>query len=357
MTARSARECRAVTVATAAGVVTVAGPHEPAPPDARGGHVMDDTRRRDLLLATVAASLLPTAPWSADPAVAQPAGGGDASDGGLPRPGEAWAASWAASVQGPYPVGNPSAQPDQRFAFPVPAEGADDQTLRLVLRPTLWGRQARLRFSNAFGTRPLNLDGAFVGLHLGGGALVPGTNRPLRFGGGREGVTVPPGGTVWSDPVDLPFAADPASPLLAGRKLAVSFHVVGRSGPMTWHAKALQTSYVTAPGAGSKGGGEGEAGVPFSTTSWYFLDALEMAGPPDGRAVVAFGDSITDGTNSTLNGDDRWPDGLGRRLQALHGKHVAVVNAGIGGNRVVGPAESSPSHPFSGGPSALARLE
>ena len=79
---------------------------------------MDDTRRRDLLLATVAASLLPTASWAADPAVAQPAAGGDASDGGGLRPGEAWAASWAASVQGPYPVGNPSAQPDQRFAFP-----------------------------------------------------------------------------------------------------------------------------------------------------------------------------------------------------------------------------------------------
>lgn len=110
----------------------------------------------------------------------------------------------------------------------------------------------------------MTLDGAFVGLQLGGAALVPGTNRPLRFGGGREGVTVPPGGTAWSDPVELPFAADPASPLLAGRKLAVSFHVVGRSGPVTWHAKALQTSYVTAPGAGARGRDEGEAAFPYT---------------------------------------------------------------------------------------------
>src|SRR5215218_7787913 len=107
--------------------------------------------------------------------------------------GQAWATSWAASVQGPYPVGNPSAQPDQRFAFPSAQTGASDQTLRLVVRPSLWGRQARFRFSNAFGTRPLSLDGAFVGLQLGGAAVAPGTNRPVRFGG-TEAVTIPPGG-------------------------------------------------------------------------------------------------------------------------------------------------------------------
>jgi hypothetical protein len=48
----------------------------------------------------------------------------------------------------------------------------------LVVRPSLWGRQARLRFSNAFGTKPLSLDGVFVGLQMGGAAVVPGTNRP-----------------------------------------------------------------------------------------------------------------------------------------------------------------------------------
>jgi lysophospholipase L1-like esterase len=129
---------------------------------------------------------------------------------------------------------------------------------------------------------------------------------------------------------------------------------------MTWHAKALQTSYVTAPGAGSRAaqeGAEGEAGFPFSTTSWFFLDALEMKAPAQAYAIVALGDSITDGTNSTLNGDDRWPDVLGRRLRAAYGHRVAVVNAGIGGNQVRGPQEYTPSKPTSGGPSALARLE
>src|SRR5215212_9099810 len=90
-------------------------PGRRVPPGVRGGHVVDDTTRRNLLLAAVAAPLLPTMPWAAGPALAQPAGGDVATDGGPPRPGEAWATSWAASVQGPYPVGNPSAQPDQRF--------------------------------------------------------------------------------------------------------------------------------------------------------------------------------------------------------------------------------------------------
>jgi len=269
---------------------------------------------------------------------------------------EGWVTSWAASVQGPYPVGNPSAQPDQTSLFPDAAEGARDQTMRLVLRPSIWGRRTRLRFSNAFGTRPLALDGVHAGLHHGGGTLVPGTNWPVLFGGNAS-VTVPPGGQAWSDAVDLSFASDPDSPLLMGRKLAVSFHVAGASGPMTWHAKALQTSFATAPGAGARGAEEGEEAFPFPTASWFFLDAVDMTAPAGTPLIVGFGDSITDGTASTMNGDDRWPDVLARRLNAAPGSRVAVVNAGIGGNQVVGPAEYGPARPFPGGPSALARLE
>jgi lysophospholipase L1-like esterase len=269
----------------------------------------------------------------------------------------AWKTSWIASVQGPYPTGNPSAQPDQRFAFPTPTAGARDQTFRLIVRPTIWGPQLRLRLSNAFGTKPIAFDDVHVGVQLGAAAIVPGTNRSVRFGG-QPGVTVEPGGSAWSDPVDLPFASDPASPLLQGRKLAVSFHVAGESGPMTWHAKALQTSYVTAPGAGAKGADEGEAAFPYSTSSWFFLDAVDMRAPADTPVVVAFGDSITDGTASTMNADDRWPDVFARRLaQALGANRAAVLNAGIGGNQVAGPAEYGPAKPFPGGPSAGQRLE
>jgi lysophospholipase L1-like esterase len=268
--------------------------------------------------------------------------------------GEKWVTSWAASPQGPYPIGNPSVQPNQSFHFPAAATGARDQSFRLIVRPDIWSRQVRLRLSNAFGTKPVTFDGAFVGLQLGAAAVMPGTNQPVRFGG-QDSVTVKPGEWVWSDPVTLPFVREPAE--LSGRKLAVSFHVSGESGPMTWHAKALQTSYVTAPGAGAKGAVEEEAAFPFPTASWFFLDAVDAMAPADAQAIVAFGDSITDGTASTMNGDDRWPDVLARRLRAAYGNRVAVVNAGIGGNQVAGPPEYSPEKPFPGGPSAAARLD
>jgi lysophospholipase L1-like esterase len=270
--------------------------------------------------------------------------------------GEKWVVSWAASAHGPYPVGNPSAQPDQRFAFPAPAAGANDQTFRLIVRPDIWGRQARLRLTNVFGTKPVSFDGVFVGLQMGGPGLVKGTNRPVTFGG-KDSITVAPGTSVWSDAVQLSFVRDPAAAELAGRKLAVSFHVAGESGPMTWHAKALTTSYVTAPAAGSKGKSEDEAAFPYSTASWFFLDAVEMMAPSGSYAIVAFGDSITDGTASTMNGDDRWPDVLSRRLHAIHGNAIAVVNAGIGGNQIAGPAEYGAQKPFPGGPSARQRIE
>src|ERR1700688_2291141 len=90
-------------------------------------------------------------------------------------PAQKWVTSWAASVQGPYPVGNPSAQPDLSLVFPSAETGARDRTFRLIVRPDIWGRQARLRLSNVFGTRPVTFDGVFAGLQMSGAALVPGT--------------------------------------------------------------------------------------------------------------------------------------------------------------------------------------
>ena len=261
-----------------------------------------------------------------------------------------WVTSWAASVQGPYPVGNPSAQPNLSLVFPTPETGARDQSFRLIVKPELWGAKTRFRFSNALGTQPVTFDGVFVGMQWSGSAVMPGTNRAVKFSG-KHAVTVAPGDSVWSDALALPFVKKGKE--LRGRKLAVSFHVAGTSGPMTWHAKALQSSYVTLPGAGSKGGDLSEDAFPFAVASWYFLDALDMSAPKGTGAIVAFGDSITDGTASTMNGDDRWPDVLARRLDG----RLSVVNAGIGGNQVVGPQEYSPQKPFAGGPSALQRLE
>lgn len=273
--------------------------------------------------------------------------------------GQKWTASWAASAHGPYPSGNASAQPVLQFAIESSGggeAGANDQTFRLIIRPDLWGKIGRLRFSNTFGTRAVTFDNVFIGLQSSAGNIAEGTNNRVQFGGKRS-ITIKPGQVAYSDAVNLAFVKSANDPLLAGRKLAVSFHVAGSSGPMTWHAKALQTSYLTAPRAGSHGHEEHDASFPFTTTSWYFLDAFEVMAPADTVVVACFGDSITDGTLSTLNGDDRWPDVLARRLHVAYGNRVSVVNAGIGGNQILGPAKYSPSEPFAGGPSALNRLE
>ena len=220
----------------------------------------------------------------------------------------------------------PSAQPDLHFAFPAQETGARDQTFRLVIKPSLWSNRVRLRFSNVFGTKPVAFDGVFAGLQSSGAALMPGSNRPVSFAG-KKTVTVQPGSAVWSDAVTLPWAGNPNAPELIGRKLAVSFHIAGESGPMTWHAQAMQTSYMTMQDAGALGDFEDDSPFANSTTSWFFLDALDMQAPPETGSIICLGSGITDGTNSTLNGDDSWTDVLVRRLQAA-GIHAAVADAG-----------------------------
>ena len=109
-----------------------------------------------------------------------------------PAQAQRWVTSWAASAQGPYPTGNASAQPDLSFALPNLEAGARDQTFRLIITPSVWGSRMRLRFSNAFGTKPVSIDGVFAGLQWSGAALMPGSNRPVTLGG-RKSVTLQPG--------------------------------------------------------------------------------------------------------------------------------------------------------------------
>ncbi len=273
--------------------------------------------------------------------------------GGAPA-GEKWAASWAAAMQGPAPAGVPAALPDQSLA--LPGDRARDQTFRLIIRPDLWGRTGRLRFSNVFGDRPLLIDDVSIGLHAGGGALTPGANVGVAFNGAPQ-IAIPPGEWRHSDAVSLAFAAHRGDAVWLGRKLAVSFHVAGASGAMTWHAKAMTTSYISPPGSGSVGRREDDAAFPYSTTGWHFLDGFDVLAPSATVVIAALGDSITDGTFSTLNGDDRWPDRLSRRLHGAFGDRAAIVNVGIGGNQVVGPKTYDPAAPFNGGPSAVSRIE
>ncbi len=269
--------------------------------------------------------------------------------------GRKWVSSWTTSPQGPYPNGFSVAQPDLSFALPNGAtEGAVDQTFRLIVKPDLWSNKLRLRFSNNLGTQPLTLNRVRVGIQAVGGNLLPGTNRPVAFNGGQASVTIPVGQEVYSDAFKLPtFVGDPVT---ASRNLAVSIHAAGPTGPMTYHVASFFTSYLSAPGSGDHTEDATEDAFPYSTTSWFFLDAVEVRAPLDAFVVCAFGDSITDGFFSTLNEADRWPDVLSRRLHAVYGNRVAVVTEAIGGNSVTRSPRAD-GLTINGGPFALDRLD
>jgi lysophospholipase L1-like esterase len=209
-----------------------------------------------------------------------------------------------------------------------------DQSLRLVVNPTLGGRRVRVHLSNRYGADPVELASAFIARRASDAALVPRSARRLRFGR-RRSVAIPPGGEVVSDDVGLRFAAF--------EDLAISIHVRGTSDPSSQHFLALETSYATAPGAGDHA--KDAAGTAFTRTvgSWPYLTAIEVRARRDVGAVVAVGDSITDGFGAAGR-NHRYPDFLARRLAAA-GLPSAVANAGISGNKVLtyGPPVFGPS--------------
>ncbi|GAA1190962.1 SGNH/GDSL hydrolase family protein [Streptomyces hebeiensis] len=213
-----------------------------------------------------------------------------------------------------------------------------DRTHRVVLRTSAGGSALRVRLSNAFGTEPVTFGRAYVGLRDTGAALVPGTNRPLTFRGAAS-VTVPPGGSVYSDP--LRGTVRPQA------DLAVSVYVRAASGTATGHRMGLQTSYI-AP-AGEHAAEESGTAYTQQTSFRYYLDAVVVDAPRGTGAVVAFGDSITDGAVTTADTNRRWPDFLARRLLADRRTPLkGVANEGISGNKVLSDGA---------GESALKRLD
>ncbi len=218
-----------------------------------------------------------------------------------------------------------------------------NQTIREIVHTTIGGSTLRIRLSNTFGTRSIRLDAAFVGLQKEGAALVAGSNHEVTFGGSRS-IAIPEGAEVLSDPIPLSVGPE--------QNLAISLFVAGETGPATVHGSAFQTNYVS--GAGNFAAEEGAnafamAAGSKTTGSWYFLSAVEVLAAAGVKgAVVALGDSITDGASSRPDKNERWTDVLARRLLASH-HEIAVLNAGIGGNRVL---TTSPCW----GQNALARL-
>jgi len=274
----------------------------------------------------------------------------------------AWVDGWTGSAQGVYPVGYTVGQPGPvGLAGPgntaplltaaFPDNQAHNQTLRMIVPPSVEGTSWRVRLTNEFGTRPVTFGRAYVGLQRIGGNVVPGTNRVLTFSG-RRSVTVPAGRTTLSDPVSVKVT-DAQS-----QHLAVSVYVAGDSGPMTWHAAAFTTSYLSDPNAGDRTADVADTAFPHSTTSWFFVSEVQVQ-RRDAATVVAFGDSITDGFFSTINGRDRWPDVLQRRLDEREPAHreVSVVTEAIGGNMVTRVGRPPGGCTPCDGPPAVDRLD
>ncbi|WP_409521436.1 SGNH/GDSL hydrolase family protein [Novosphingobium sp.] len=231
-----------------------------------------------------------------------------------------WVAAWGSSQMEP---GADNA---------LPAEARRDVTLRQIVRPSIGGSGLRVRFSNAFGDVPLVIEAATLAraVQPGSAAVNAGSVTRLSFSGKRR-VTIPPGADWLSDPIDLP--------LRAFDDLAISIHLAAVPGRQTSHPGSRATSYWLA------GDHVADADLPAAAKvdHWYMLSGIE-ARACGGGAVVALGDSITDGRGTTTNGNDRWTDVLARRL----GGKRAVINQGIGGNRVL----------LDGlGPNAMARLD
>ncbi len=238
-----------------------------------------------------------------------------------------WYATWAPSY----------------FAAPTPPRDSVDRvptyvdrTFRQVVRTTLGGTRVRIRLTNEYGERPLVIGAAHLAIRDSGTAIQGATDRALTFGG-RTTVTLRPGAVVTSDAVTLRI------PALSD--LAVTLWVRDTIRASTRHAAAHQTNYVSAAGDLSAA----TRFAPDTTiTQWLWLAGVDVTNANATGVIVAFGNSITDGSGATLDANTRWPDVLARRLLNSREPPKAVINAGIGGNRVLAPMN---------GPSALARFD
>jgi lysophospholipase L1-like esterase len=237
-----------------------------------------------------------------------------------------WIASWIASPEAPGPGS----------AVTI---GFDDQTVRNVIYTSAGGTLARVRFDNTFGSRPLLIGRAAIGVVERGATIVPGSSLTLTFAG-RRSTLILPGQQAVSDPVHLAVRAL--------ESLAVSLFLPQQTGPPTQHDDAKELNYVV---AGDHVLARGPSRDARQLGSWCLISGLDVWTP--GRqhaAVVALGDSITNGNGSLGGANARWPNDLERRLYARPGGSIlSVVDAGIDGNRVLNPSPCC-------GESALARF-
>ncbi len=258
--------------------------------------------------AAVALALASGAPAtaSAQRAVAAPAAAAPAHPGGGP-----WVTTWSASPQVAVPG-------------TLSATGFDNQTVRDIVFTSAGGNAARVVLTNVFGTSPLRVGHVTLAIAGSGAAVRAGTVARVSFGGSSS-IEIPPGAQALSDPVTMrvPALTD----------LAVSVYLPGQTGAATIHSDAQQDNWVS--GTGDHAGDAGAGAFTTDSQSWYYVSDVIVRSPGAAGTVVAFGDSITDGFQSTVNANARWPNDLARRLEARHGPALSVADEGISGDRVL----------------------
>jgi lysophospholipase L1-like esterase len=275
------------------------------------------------------------------------------------RASEHWVATWTTAVVArapmlpspappvPAPAATAGAPPIVQAPPGPPPVTPNNQTLRQIVRSSVAGTRARVVFANTFGTAALNIGGASIALRDKESAIVPASLRKLTVNGSAA-FRVPAGGLILSDPVDLsvPAFAD----------LAIDLFVPGDLGsgssPITFHNGANQTSYASA--TGNHVGEPAFQGAAI-TRSWFLLSRVEVVAAARPGAIAAFGDSITDGTRSTPDTNNRWPDHLARRLASQGG--FAMMNVAIAGNRVLSEGVAPVGFGGNAGINALARFD
>jgi lysophospholipase L1-like esterase len=270
-----------------------------------------------------------------------------------------WVVSWSASQQIPEPQNA------------LPADDLRDATLRQIFHLSTGGQALRVHISNAFGTTPLHITSTHIAhpISPASSEIDTTTDRPLTFAGHPD-LTIPPGAEILSDPINTPV-----TPL---SDLAISIHFDQPPSVQTGHPGSRATSYYVHGDAVSTAKLDAPKQTAMSEIKkidhWYQISAIDVRANAPAAAIVALGDSITDGHGATTNGNDRWPDILATRLQAAKSlspspdprphtpdpkpaptpdtQHtipaLGIANAGIGGNHLLTDGL---------GPNALARFD
>jgi lysophospholipase L1-like esterase len=244
---------------------------------------------------------------------------------------KSWIATWGTS---PAPQLKSAAEIiEAHFEF-------EDQTLRQIVHTSVAGETIRLKLSNAYGTQAIVLDSVHIARQLQDSTIISESDHCVTFNGNSR-VVIPADAIILSDPLSFKLPAD--------KNVIISIHILSKVRAAGIHYASSQTAYL--------GKGDQTSSPIFksnlSFTSWIFLTGLEVLAPAQASTLVAFGDSITDGSHSTVDQNKRWPNILAKRLLERGGSVIGVVDAGIGGNRIL----HDPIQRVAFGVNALARFE